>query len=793
MSVRVQKSIWIAIGGACLALSACSSGNSGSAMAPTTNPPSPPPAPPPPPPPPPPDFDTAEYQASSNLAQINALPAYDAGASGQNIIVSIIDSGIDVNNPEFDGRIHPQSADLVAPGIVPSGDLRPGGPDLQDQDNHGTAVASIIGAARDGVGIHGVAPEATLLIFRADDDSPDEDILYGEAISEGVDRSITIGAGVVNMSFGSDEAAARGQFRQQLTDLKNADIVTVLAAGNDGDAGPDESALGAFDVPGAPAAIVAGAVSADNNIASFSDRAGAAADIYLVAPGRLIETTGINTTPGQTRLFSGTSASTPHIAGAAALVRSLWPQLTAEEVVEILLDSATDLGDPGTDPVYGRGLLNVGAAVSPMGAVTTSSINGDTAPVESIGGTLSGAFGAGLRSLGEIVVFDRFNRDFRTALGGGVTQSAPVAFNLEQRFNPFTSHSVSNVRVNNRWSMQLQMTTRDQSATSLINHQVAFENDIAGDAAHWQNQQSDIQDHTLAFAMSGGVSERVSLVAANGFTPAQLDRNSAPTKATPFLSDHAFTDTQLPKSTDATTVMMRMNLSARLSLDMLLTHGEDDSPDRGQAVLFDLSQAQERPTASVMRLGANVTLGSTSLRVEQGLRRENGSVLGAKFAGSNSATTIYSAIEGGWALGRRWHLQSRLAAGLTFADGLGFDAFTDGTTSFTTTQMSLALRREGIFSDTDTLWLGVSQPLQVESGALNLLAPTGFDQRTETITYTALRAPLSAEARQLDIEAGYRLLSGPLGAVDMNIIHQTFGQFDLPPQTTALIRGQFRF
>ena len=308
--------------------------------------------------------------------------------------------------------MHPQSADLVIASVVGAANARAGGPDLQDEDDHGTPVASIIGAAKDNLAVHGVAPEAQLLIFRTDDDGMEEESLFGAAIVEGIIRSANIGAGVVNLSLGTDEAGARADFADMLNFATDNDIFVAISAGNDSMADPDESALGALDVAGDTATIIVGAVRIDGAIAGFSNRAGIAADIFLAAPGVLVPTIGNDTTPSQTEFFSGTSAATPHVAGAAALIRGMWPQLTAREVAAVLLDSATDLGAAGTDPIFGRGLLNVGAAVEPLGMVMTTSISGASTEVADLNANLSSAFGSSLEGLADIVVFDKYEPRF---------------------------------------------------------------------------------------------------------------------------------------------------------------------------------------------------------------------------------------------------------------------------------------------------------------------------------------------------------------------------------------------
>lgn len=731
------------------------------------------------------DFDTAEYRNQPALEQINVIPAYEKGASGDNVIVSIIDTGIDLDNPEFAGRIHPQSADLVIAGVVEPSEVRSGGPNLEDEDDHGTPIAGIIGAARDGVGIHGVAPEAQLLVFRTDDDEADEESLLGQAIAEGIERSADIGANVVNMSFGSSEAGARGEFESIFSFLKAHDIVSVIAAGNGGLADPDPSALGALDVAGAPAAIISGSVDASNIISSFTNRAGEGADIYLVAPGEFLRGVVPGGAPGETRSFSGTSASTPVISGAAALLRSLWPTLSATEIVDILLESATDLGAPGTDPIYGRGLLNIGAAVRPLGDVSVTGINGQETDVSELGADLSGVFGDALSKLEDIVVFDAYNRDFRAPLGAATRRAEPLAFNIEQRFNPFDQYRHSTIDLPNAWSMQFGLTSRSQALHSLPNNQIAFQSEA--------NTHEDLIDDQLSLAMSGPLSAGLRVVAAHGFSPKAIDGMTIKSRNTPFLSDSAFNDAFLPQGSQALTVMTMFHPASNITIDVLITQGADF--DRSKEVLFGGKHTEAKTsTIYVLRSGINLTSkNGTFLRFEQGLRREASSVFNASFGDEAGASTLYSALEGGWSPAALWRLQGRITAGLTFVDSFGFEGLVQNTPVLTTTQFSVALRRQNIFMRNDSLWLGLSQPLQIESGALQLMLPTSYDPLTDSLRFTPITASLAPAGRRLDLEMGYRLFSGASSVVDFNILHQTFSEYEVPAQTTVLIRSRFDF
>ena len=782
--------------GACMALAACggNSGGAGSgiATAPAPSPtPSPTPTPSPPPPPPPPNFDTAEFRAQFGLSDINALAAYDAGADGSGVIVTIIDTGIDIDNPEFAGRIRPESADLLAEDEMVFGlsDTRAGSGSLQDEDDHGTPIASIIGAARDDVAVHGVAPESELLIYRVDDNTDNEAGLLGPAISEAVERSAALNAGVINMSFGSDDASARAGFAGVFEFTRDNDIVVAIAAGNTepaGEAEPDQSALAAVDVAGAPTTIVVGAYdSFTDGIAFFSDRAGEAQDIYLVAPGVLIPSSRVNTATGDTDTFSGTSAAAPHVAGAAALLRSLWPQLSAAEVVEILLDSATDLGAPGTDPVFGRGLLNVGAAVSPMGAVSVTGADGLASTASSLQATLSGPFGgASLSGLGDIVVFDSFNRNFTQSLDGVVSHSGPQRFDLTTAFNPFETRNHAVRRLSGGVTARMQLTSADRSLTDFSSHQAASFSGV--------DLRNDVNEDRLAVALTSDLGAGRLLSFSQGFAPTAVDSQNQSLRRTPFVSQSAFTDAYLPNAEGAIASVLQTPIAKNLHADLMVAHAYDFYTD-GEP-LFDLDGAAEpQRQATTFRTGLNFTAGRALFRFEQGLLQEEGTVLGAFFEGDASASTVYGAVEGDWAFAPLWRLKGRYAVGRTDADISGFGGLIDDFSGVMTSQFSFSLSRARLFGEQDALWLGVSQPLQVRAGTASLTLPTAYDPLADQLTFTARRASLASEGRQYDLEAGYRLFMGPFGAVDVNVVHQRFAENAASPETTVLLRGGFDF
>jgi hypothetical protein len=431
-----------AVSALALTISGCGGGGGGGPQSTPTPPPGPTPAPTPTPTSP---FNTAEYQASNSATTANALAAYDAGASGQNVKVAVIDTGINPNLPEFIGRVDPASQDVAASrGIV-------------DNQGHGSMVSGVIAANRDGVYMHGVAPSASIISLNVYDPAgckPGNDCFLDSAIDEAIDLARVNGAKIINMSFG-DEEGMTADVWPAIQRAVDAGIVIVMAAGNSGIADPNSFAMTNVQQNGASGLfIIAGAMDANRNIAGFSNRAGSGAAYYLTALGvgnATVNQFGAHVTP------SGTSFATPTIAGAAALLAGAFPNLTGSQIVNLLLTTADDPGAAGTDSIFGRGILNIARAFQPQGKTTLA---GSSAAISLFdNGVSSGPIGdASSRSGTGAIILDGYSRAYaldllktlarqpqdqplRQALGShdyqsGTRTAGPVSVTLRVRRNP---------------------------------------------------------------------------------------------------------------------------------------------------------------------------------------------------------------------------------------------------------------------------------------------------------------------------------------------------------------------
>ena len=716
----------------------------------------------------------AELNAQPGLAQINAVTAFDNDIFGEGALISVIDTGIDENNAEFAGRIDARSADVGTDDFSNDDDARTIS-DLQDNQGHGTAVAAIAAGAANGAGSVGVAPDATILAFRGNlNDDPDTDdddealTILGGAISEGFRRSVSAGADVINLSLGSDEDGSRESFANLLAFAGSNNVVTVLSAGNEGDADPQLSGQAVVEADVAGTAIVVGAVDFNNNIASFSNTAGLAAEFFIVAPGVRITTAAIG---GGTRSFSGTSASAPHVSGAVGLVRALWPQLSAAETVEIILDSATDLGAPGTDPIFGRGLLNVGAALEPSGQLSVPSATGSSAPVSALASNLPSAAGSGFADIGPIVGIDRFGRDFSIDLNGLVDAAPANRFAIGDIADPLRRIQTSRGRAPTPGA---SLTFRLSETSAASDPQFAY---LSG------NPQSEdafaAGERTLAFSFSQPLAADRQLTLANGFSGREVDRAQRSEFTQSTLSRTAFSDAYLSDTTDAVSAGLDLPGPAGTALDIFVNRSTPENPLlRGG---FGLQQIQSDDAAgtTTVRLGITRDVPGGALRFETGVQTEEDSFLGTRLStglfGDGGSRTIYNAISGHVSLTPNLSLQGRFSTGFTTIRQGAASSFLTDASGLRSTQFSIGLQQTGLLNRYDRFNLSLSQPLQIRTGDLTLSLPTSFNQQTEQAQFTNVATGFAGGARPLDVEAGYTVSTARDFVLQLNAGHSVSG------------------
>jgi hypothetical protein len=298
-------------------------------------------------------------------------------------------------------------------------------------DDHGTHTAGIVAGKKTGI-----APNAKIINYGVFDDRGW--VPLGNELVDAWTAGKAKGASIASMSFGCDSMAlcfSSGELKAMGS--ASLPLLFVKAAGNESAVMINEPvAITQADALAAMNRIMlVGSVELNGTLSSYSNRPGdncllysgsnsCSSDLqwkqyFIVAPGSDI----YSTLPGNSYGYmSGTSMATPLVAGAAALLESRWPHLKAEpeSVADILFQTARDLGAPGTDGVYGRGLLDIGKAFSFFGYLEWLYGPQQARTVNATSITASPATVGIPKTLASVPVYDVYGRDFPLAEAGGM-------------------------------------------------------------------------------------------------------------------------------------------------------------------------------------------------------------------------------------------------------------------------------------------------------------------------------------------------------------------------------------
>lgn len=379
------------------------------------------------------------YQSQWHLPKISAPLAWDLASGSADVPIAVIDSGVD--------PVHPDLAAKLIPGY----NCIQENSDTHDVLGHGTAVAGTASAASNNVeGVAGVAWEATvmpLVVLNADNWATYSDI--AQAITYAADHHVR----VMNISIGGSSSSSTLQNAVNYAWSKGA--VIVACAQNY-----------ATSAPYYPAAcdhvLAISATTSSDILASFSNYG---SWIDVAAPGTSILTTRNGGSYGS---WNGTSFSSPITAGIAALILSANPLLTNAQVVEIITQSADDLGTAGFDSWYGHGRVNACAAIT---AAMESSPQQDILPPQvSIvspqnGATVSGPVTVVVEALDDTAV-DRVELCLGATLLGAST-SAPYNFLWNTANFPDGAHGAYAVAYDSSGNQ-----SQSDSITVLVNNSI---------------------------------------------------------------------------------------------------------------------------------------------------------------------------------------------------------------------------------------------------------------------------------------------------------------------------------
>ncbi len=695
------------------------------------------------------------------LETLHAAEAYALGYTGAGVTIGIVDFNFNFSSREI--RFHAASAG-PDPNVIALYTAQTG--ETTELDPHGTAVAVTAAGIKNGTDVHGLAFDAQVLAVDYFSGVNERQFVQNGTLYHVSDPWTYItsrGVRVINVSLGYDE----GDFYNipsNVTEVYDTETparaaingaLLVASAGNSSPFGEPDPSLSNFDIrdilqaagtlnSGPGAFIIAGAVNSSNQIANFSDRAGSLRNHYMVAPSVNLVLPWTPCSNGQSLCFglSGTSFSAPLISGAAAIIFQRWPHLTARQVMQILFDSATDLGAPGIDGTYGHGLLNIFAALQPNGITTFSATNGGTPVVSGTAVALGPAFGdaqAFRSALSSVTMFDRFGRDYGIDFSGGVHPwRGPDLYGTILQALGWRG---TGFRLGSATAFTFHM--RDDPLDGIArfgapggperdySHQAIFR--FAGsDAQSGMNWTagSGISLHD-ALAPSGESDPFAGISITQGFA------SGAGTAPGAFA-------TASFKLDEATSLSFGFSHSLNLA-----------SPYRSRIAFRDASQN------AALRLDHDA--GLVQLGFELGASVEQGGLLGSMAAGgltmADRASTAWTTLSAQIALAPRWSLKGAFTTTATAATTPATSLIASIGPVYAT-GFSLGLARESLFGDGDALTFRVNQPLRAEQASLVLLSGMGRDPATGAMAMGRKETSLLPSGREIDFETGYRF---PLG------------------------------
>jgi len=697
---------------------------------------------------------TSEYKwwaLRVNADKAHAITSIDPAGKryGQGITVAVVDTGISATHAEFGSSF----GNRVLSGF----DYYYGGNGKTDADGHGTHVAGIAAGGLNGFGMVGIAPEAWLLPVKALNDSGSgSSTSLDVGVKWAIDNHVRPVSGVptqktvFNMSLGGSTAFGLTTLQR----IRNAGTIAIVAAGNEGRRDPSYPARYASDTSVAGWVIAVGAVDVNNQLASWSNKAGVTRNHYLVAPGVGIEST---VPGGGYASWSGTSMATPVVAGAAALVWGAWPYLSGDKVVSSLLLSATDLGDPGVDTTYGRGLLNVERAMQPIGdpcAPTITSSCSTTSPTKPGGGkprskTYAAPAAAGMapvNSAVRVVAYDSLGRHF---LYPAAVMLRAGGVNVLNNLDGWLAGSQPLRAVQGQGSVRMTM-----------------QGDVHGGLSG------------VALTRAEGRNGYLMMFSGAGVLPFGVSHGDYRSQA--FVGSDALKIPYLGLIDAPSGFAYGQGLAGNLGLRLGLVAGTNASAARRDGLLQPFMQ-EVTQAAGLIELSSRWS--GVELTATVGSLREDGSFLGAvnshtRSFGDTGFFSVSAVRELSPGLSVMASLTRGRSTGGTVDRGVGYSANTEA--------RSLGLLQRAFLAKDDQLALSMTLPSRVTRGQMLLGAAVDVDMETGAPIFGTVPVSLAPQGRERRFELSWSM---PLrtGNLALTAMHRSQPDHDLDAPSQNLV------
>lgn len=723
--------------------------------------------------------EDTEYGRSKAGSLVNAGAANARGWTGAGVTVAVFDTGI-ASSSEFAGKLA-VGYDAVTGRLMTSS---------YDVGWHGTFVAGIIAAARNGYGVEGIAYDATLLPIRIgnsdgsitlSDRQLATAIRYAAARSTVFNNSWNSSATLADVTQAQIEAsygASVAAWRQAVA----SGAIVVWAAGNDGKANPGFfAALPSYWTDLLSGWVVAVSVDANGVISSFSNRCGSAAAWCIAAPGENIVSVYSR---GGLASASGTSFAAPVVSAAAAVLQEMWPHLTNAQVLSIMFGTANKTGIYADTSIYGQGLLDMEAATRPVGTTTVatgSTVQSTRVAASTSMAVSSPAYGMALkRLLGSttLMVLDSYDRDFYTSAADFV---AP------------TTHSYNAFRGMQGFGRPLRQVSEGPVSMALAPAGSTAASG-SGDGFIVRAGSTTLAGRTLA--VTHGVSSGFLMEGTATDTAGRAMLVDPQTVHSPFLS-LGFTLNSTTRDAWGTAYAQALSPAVAVTLAGFGTTVADRPGDWAHATAYSQSAGSKSTTTGGL---ARLSLGDMRRRValDVGMVAEDGTLLGAASDGAlrlaDGADTAFVGISADLALGDGWSLFAGAEAGRTQARAAA-NSLVSEVGTLTSTAWRVGLARDTLLTVGDRAVLTFSQPLRLESGTVSLSLPVGRTLDGE-VTTARVSGDAGADGRELDLQAGYsRPLIGVPGEMSLSglVRFQPDNVADARPEAVAMARYRLTF
>lgn len=554
---------------------------------------------------------------------------------------------------------------------------------------------------------------------------------------------------VVGITWGSTGVV--GASASLLPELSNSNKVIAIMAGNDEGAQPNALSSSSFNLAGV---IIVGATDAEGVLLPLANRAGTTANKYVAAIGL----------PTLDAELGGSSWAAARIAGIAGAVLQQNPDLTAAEVVDVILQSAEDRGATGTDNEYGRGVILSADQVlnNVIGPVTVPTTPTPPPTTNTGGGGGGGGGGAGLlvgaalagalvllrkpkAKLEKTLVLDSYGRAFQIDLSDSVAIN-DGSLHLNEFFHALEQTSVGDefYLPGIKTSVAFAATTEADPRIDMIEYfgtpgDVVLENDQANISMALYSELSDQLGLTAGY--------RVSPSQAFGAV-SQLDSHEV-FGASSFISGQAFSSVLSGFSSQGETASLAYRPKAldKASLKMGL-------------VSVNQKQRFGQDTFSSILEGSYQFTDNAGLSMQFGQIEEKGSLFGGAAGGVfgvETATTYALNVSGRIKTSDRVSIVANYGVGKTRVES-ATDSLLEDFSSLRSDWYSVGLIANDMLRDRDQFGLAFSQPLKIRSGGVDYSIPNGREINGD-ISFDRERINLSdTGATERSLEAYYRTM-----------------------------------